>query len=263
MRVELSPETVREFAQDMLNGDQFPPIVVFSTDETTYMLADGFHRVQAAKNALHATISAEVHPGGLDEAIDYACQANIKHGLRPTTADKRKAALIQLERHPERADREIARLCGCSPTTIGNYRRSMEDAVSVQTGQVNHDHDVSVQTGQIESVMTEPSSGEPELSVQTGQIPTDASPQEPTRTVEVHRGESTYQQHVPTQRTTGKKTKTSKSFDVQSIERQIKDLYMDWLRHCEDDNTLETAQFFLNTLSDLAQGRGMQLHPSR
>ena len=38
---------------------------------------------------------------------------------------------------------------------------------------------------------------------------------------------------------------------------------MDWLRHCETDEALETAQFFLNTLSDLAQGRGMQLHPRR
>jgi hypothetical protein len=66
--------------------------------------------------------------------------------------------------------------------------------------------------------------------------------------------------------TTPPKTTTPKPpkiFDVQDIKTKIKELYMDWLKHCEDDDALETAQFFLNTLSDLAQGRGMQLHPSR
>ena len=37
---------------------------------------------------------------------------------------------------------------------------------------------------------------------------------------------------------------------------------MDWLKHCETEDALETAHFFLNTLSDLAQGRGMQLQRS-
>ena len=37
---------------------------------------------------------------------------------------------------------------------------------------------------------------------------------------------------------------------------------MDWLKHCDTDDALKTAQFFLNTLSDLAQGRGMQLQRS-
>ena len=56
------------------------------------------------------------------------------------------------------------------------------------------------------------------------------------------------------------KLTSTKPFDVQSIETKMTDLYMDWLRHCETDDALETAQFFLNTLSDLAQGRAMLLH---
>jgi hypothetical protein len=56
-----------------------------------------------------------------------------------------------------------------------------------------------------------------------------------------------------------KTPKASKLFDVQDITTKLKDLYMDWLKHCETDDALETAQFFLNTLSDLAQGRAMQL----
>jgi hypothetical protein len=59
---------------------------------------------------------------------------------------------------------------------------------------------------------------------------------------------------------TGTKTQTVKPFDVHGITSKIKELYMDWLKHCETDDALETAQFFLNTLSDLAQGRAMLLH---
>jgi hypothetical protein len=54
--------------------------------------------------------------------------------------------------------------------------------------------------------------------------------------------------------------KAPKPFDVQGIQHKIKDLYMEWLKHCETNDALETAQFFLNTLSDLAQGRAMLLH---
>ena len=68
---------------------------------------------------------------------------------------------------------------------------------------------------------------------------------------------------VKTDIAAGTKTQAVEPFDVQSTTTKIKDLYMDWLKHCETDDALETAQFFLNTLSDLAQGRGMQLHPSR
>ena len=67
------------------------------------------------------------------------------------------------------------------------------------------------------------------------------------------------QKSYPAQRPTGTKIKTPKAFDVEDIGSKIKNLYMDWLKHCETEDALETAQFFLNTLSDLAQGRGTQL----
>jgi hypothetical protein len=45
--------------------------------------------------------------------------------LRPSKADKQKAVTTQLALRPERSDREIARLCGVSPTTVGEYRRKL------------------------------------------------------------------------------------------------------------------------------------------
>src|ERR1041384_6213483 len=43
MRVEMRPETVGEYAQDMLDGAAVPAAVVFH-DGYDYWLADGFHR---------------------------------------------------------------------------------------------------------------------------------------------------------------------------------------------------------------------------
>jgi hypothetical protein len=54
--------------------------------------------------------------------------------------------------------------------------------------------------------------------------------------------------------------KPLKRFDALRTRTKITDLYMEWLAHCDTDDALETAQFFLNTLSDLVQGRAMLLH---
>ena len=48
MRVEMRPETVNDYAADMLDGAVFPPVIVFD-DGTDLWLADGFHRVEAAR----------------------------------------------------------------------------------------------------------------------------------------------------------------------------------------------------------------------
>jgi ParB-like nuclease domain len=133
MRIRLSPQTIREYADVMEEGEIFPPIVVFQENET-YWTADGWHRVEAAKQLGLATIRGEVRSGGLDDAIDFACSANTRHGLRPTIEDRRKAVMTQLRRHPERSDREIARLCGCSHSTVGLYRAELESAPGSPTG---------------------------------------------------------------------------------------------------------------------------------
>ncbi len=50
VRVALSETVIREYAEAIEQGDEFPPIEVYY-DETAYWLADGFHRVQAAQQA--------------------------------------------------------------------------------------------------------------------------------------------------------------------------------------------------------------------
>jgi hypothetical protein len=47
-RVEIHQETVNEYTEEMLQGDKFPPVVLFGSDDRdSYWLADGFHRFAA------------------------------------------------------------------------------------------------------------------------------------------------------------------------------------------------------------------------
>src|SRR5262245_37298539 len=66
-RVALSETIIHEYAEALKQGDEFPPIDVYY-DDTTYWLGDGFHRVQAAKEAGLNALAATVHPGGQREA---------------------------------------------------------------------------------------------------------------------------------------------------------------------------------------------------
>jgi hypothetical protein len=149
-RVKMSNGVIDEYRELMVargEEDRLPPVVLFTEDGQHYLLSEGFHRYYAAKAEQFLEIEATIHQGWEDEAIDYACSANIRHGLRPTKEDKQKAVTTQLTRHPERADREIARICGVSPSTVGAYRDRLyppepPQATTHETGvQLDTDHD--------------------------------------------------------------------------------------------------------------------------
>ena len=99
---------VADYAEAMEAGAKFPPITAYF-DGTAYWLADGFHRVAAARKVGATSIAAEVHEGGKRDAILAAVGVNANHGLRRTMADKRRAILAML-RDPDWtkwSDREI------------------------------------------------------------------------------------------------------------------------------------------------------------
>lgn len=126
-RVEMDGETVQEYTAAMKDGEQFPPIVVFPDGNGGYVVADGFHRLNAAKNAKLETIAAEVHDGGPRDAILYSAGANIRHGLRRSNDDKRRAVLMLLEdsEWSRWSNREIARRTGVSDPTVAKYREEL------------------------------------------------------------------------------------------------------------------------------------------
>jgi ParB/Sulfiredoxin domain len=130
MRVGMRPETVHDYAADMLAGAEFPPIVVFH-DGADYWLADGYHRVEAAHKIEHETISADIRQGTHRDAILHGISANATHGLRRTQADKRRAveALLADPEWARWSDRKIAEAAKVDHKTVAKIRRELRGEI--------------------------------------------------------------------------------------------------------------------------------------
>ena len=96
IRCAIDKDVVAEYAEAMKDGAKFPPIIVYREERKPrkgkkapdLYLADGYHRVGAAKELGLDEIEADVREGGFNEALKYALHANAEHGLRRTNADK-------------------------------------------------------------------------------------------------------------------------------------------------------------------------------
>ncbi len=126
MRVEMHPDVVREYADNMAAGAVFPPVVVYH-DGTDYWLGDGFHRVEAARKLERETIDAEVLEGDARQAILHGCRSNASHGLRRTQADKRRAVerLLSDEEWSKWSNRKIAKAARVDHKTVDKVRREL------------------------------------------------------------------------------------------------------------------------------------------
>lgn len=125
-RAAINHQTVIEYAQDMKDGAQFPPVVVFY-DGVDYWLSDGFHRVEAAYSIGLSEIAASVRQGTRRDAVLYSVGANATHGLRRSNTDKRRAVMTLLadEEWGKWSDREIARICQVDHKTVGKFRAGL------------------------------------------------------------------------------------------------------------------------------------------
>jgi hypothetical protein len=129
VRAKIRPAVVRDYAQAMTEqlregGLRFPAIVLFS-DGQRYVLADGFHRVLAAREAGLSEFPAEVRPGSERDALFCSILANAEHGLPRSNADKRKAVSLLLNDAvwSKWSDSEIARHCRVSSRFVGKVRQ--------------------------------------------------------------------------------------------------------------------------------------------
>ena len=125
-RCEIDARLVDEYRLEMKQGTKMPPVVVFF-DGCDHWLADGYHRYQAAKETDAEQIGAEVHQGGLRDAILHAVGSNAAHGKRRSNADKRKAVttLLQDAEWRQWSDRELARRCAVGKTMVLELRHSL------------------------------------------------------------------------------------------------------------------------------------------
>jgi hypothetical protein len=91
MRVAMNEDVVREYAEAMQAGCEFPPLRAFFDEPNDWViLADGFHRL-AAHNKVRPNdqIPVELVLGTAEDAQWESIGANKSHGLRRTNEDKR------------------------------------------------------------------------------------------------------------------------------------------------------------------------------
>jgi uncharacterized ParB-like nuclease family protein len=128
-RATIDDSTVSEYAEAMVRGDRFPPVVVFQKDGD-FILADGFHRVKAARRAKIQRVLAEVRQGGRPDALRFALGANHKHGLRRTNGDKRRSVEMALAQFGNLSDHFISDMCGVCQSFVSNLRHQLNSVFS-------------------------------------------------------------------------------------------------------------------------------------
>jgi hypothetical protein len=128
-RSKIDESIVTDYATAMLDGAQFPPVVVFF-DGVDNWLADGFHRFHAIRKNDNESIEADVRTGTLRDAILYSVSANASHGLRRTNEDKRRSVLILMNdaEWSQWSNNEIGRRCGVSHELANTIRNQLADS---------------------------------------------------------------------------------------------------------------------------------------
>lgn len=129
VRVRIDPQLVHTYAQIFREVPEeqctCPPISVYMHNGS-YVVADGFHRVTAARQANRTTLNAYVRTGTLEEAWLYGMEQNLRYGMQYTREDKQKIVTWFLDhpRYGKYSVRDIAALMGnmIPPSTVANIR---------------------------------------------------------------------------------------------------------------------------------------------
>jgi hypothetical protein len=121
VRVKQDDKVISEYVEKMKAGEKFPPVDLF-TDGCSKFIGDGWHRLLAAKRNGYLHFPAHVYRGGRPAAIRYALRANISHGLRLTSADKRHKVVLGLREFPSLSNNEIAGMCAVSELLVRTVR---------------------------------------------------------------------------------------------------------------------------------------------
>lgn len=128
LRSALDKKLIADYKERL---DSLPPVVVYETGRGN-ILVDGFHRLAAAKQENRGSIKAEVKKGSVQDALAYACIANLKHGL-PLKQNERQQAVKQfIKLNVGESNVWISEQVGCSDMTILRYRHQMEVAGDIQ-----------------------------------------------------------------------------------------------------------------------------------
>lgn len=126
VRAKLNDEAIADYRfliEEKRMIETIPMLDVFF-DGVTYHIADGWHRFEAAFEAGLESLTCRIYQGSERDARIFACQANQKHGVRRTAADKRRAVELLLEDQEwsEKSSRAIADHVGVAHTFVEKVR---------------------------------------------------------------------------------------------------------------------------------------------
>jgi transposase len=96
---------------------------------------DGLHRVKVARVRGDTKILARLVDGTEPDAFVLAVEANVRHGLPLSLADRKRAAVQIIGTHPQWSDRRVASATGISAGTVADLRRRAgEDGTEARIG---------------------------------------------------------------------------------------------------------------------------------
>lgn len=134
VRDHIDGDVVAEYALCYKENAAMPPPQLFEPKGAKYLLvADGLHRIEANRMLKRKAMKCDVLPGGFQDALKHALTCNTRHGLRRTTADKRRCVESALREWPKNSDNQIASLCGVDHKTVAVIRSGMEEKKSIET----------------------------------------------------------------------------------------------------------------------------------
>lgn len=127
VRENTRQETVEEYAELYRTNQLDTAPDLFAIPRTKfYLVADGMHRIKAAKLAGMTHLFCNVHEGSLIDCFRFAANANSQHGLRRTNGDKRKTVETALVLYKGASSNSIAEVCGVSAPFVNKVRADQE-----------------------------------------------------------------------------------------------------------------------------------------
>src|SRR5262249_11950191 len=129
-RAKIDTGHVQDLAEALSRGVELPPIAVFFCGEHR-RVADGWHTLEAHKQAGRSHVAALVRPGSKTEAKLYAAGANKQHkALKRSLDDRRRSVLLLLEAIDEQKSKwspaKIADYCDVSPTMVNGVIKARD-----------------------------------------------------------------------------------------------------------------------------------------
>lgn len=136
-RAELDENHIEDLVFALTQGAVFDAILLYF-DGINYWLTDGFHRLAATIRRGIDKIKAEVRQGTQQDAQWHSFTVNQHQSLKRSNADKQRAIIGALK-HPYghlKSNKEIARHCGVSETSIKGWRQKLEDNNEIEKSNV-------------------------------------------------------------------------------------------------------------------------------